>query len=962
VTLVLDGELHGLDEGEVGSTLVSLARALPDKIEIRLAARRLHTKLFALEEQTAGGPRLTSFIGSTQPGAGGDDERVSIRSSAVEANVRVAGALDGGGEPVAAVAEWVSHLLAESKRLADATLLAWPTLDWVIAKVGYKRDFDTAHELCLKHLSERLCRRGRHATPMFDPTTLEPPATHQQLAVAGAARPWSEGFLLLDEPGLGKTVEAGLILSRELRRRRVFASSDASERRRGLVIAPRSQHDHWLEELGSKFALAAESIDGLPVLGMCSAQVAIVSPRLVATRSEEIHGFDVIVADEAQLYDDATMEGLANIRAGAELCVVCSGVPVRDEASEIVSLAALAAPSEGLDAYLDAEPFVAGDTLAHELRAVASRTRRRPLVENGTLPRREVVDRFWPLDEDEAQIYGELRRMRSDYLRRSAYATAWAFVDLEQAFLSSMQAFAAACRHERGQITRTHAQSLAPERRDASHSVLSSSSYFRRRLKAICEKLGSRLSPDAPLSKKEEELLRILGDGAGVVVFTRHHATLDRLARVLSRAFEKNNRRVERLDATLPLRERMRVVERCSASSAVLLASDEAAWGLSLQRHVTTLVNYDLPWNPQTIEERIGRLQRWGQTAVVRVFNLAARGITQDGWTMDTRVLYACRRLFNMADPYAVANDALHEIDPLELERQLAREDDVELSLLEEPSAEALSELERWLAQEPPSDWTVAAVAASPADARYRRDLIELWSRVAHGGRGLEGARGHFFERLRLALLQGQVGVLCAPDRPIGDCYTFHVAIGLRSLYETAVCEGSAEPMDEQWLIEDEEVHLWAVAPDGTLADWSELVMQRGMDEVAQDRARKIVGPDVIDWLLAKKRTLEAKELDCLPLSTWREGAPASVESKLSVAQRHANGMARTRLAALTQAWDREKSARLERLRARRAAFAARGVDEEVLAQIDARIAEAERRQAHWRHSVLGTQVFLVMQ
>ncbi len=277
-----------------------------------------------------------------------------------------------------------------------------------------------------------------------------------------------------------------------------------------------------------------------------------------------------------------------------------------------------------------------------------------------------------------------------------------------------------------------------------------------------------------------------------------------------------------------------------------------------------------------------------------------------------------------------------------------------------DPEPEAIAALDELLRAAPePSRLRVAEEAAG-SDQRYREQITDFWARVSYGGSTLEGARGYLFGRLQLALLQGAVGVLCAPGRKIDDCFTFHLAIGLRLLFESAVLEPREEPLDDQWLVEEEQVHLWAVAPDGALVDWAEFLMGGGLMEVPQDKAAKLVGRDVLDYLVAEKNALETRDLDAVPLTNWRRRAPSSVNEKLAVVQRHAQAMAKARLHELNAQWKQAKAERLQRLEARRAFAVAHAAPEVDIEAIDKLIQTVQSKQLRLRREILGTQLFVV--
>ena len=127
-------------------------------------------------------------------------------------------------------------------------------------------------------------------------------------------------------------------------------------------------------------------------------------------------------------------------------------------------------------------------------------------------------------------------------------------------------------------------------------------------------------------SEKLRTLLRALEGADGpTIVFTRFRGTLAFLAEALTRAGMPH----ERFDGDVPAAARAAAVERCRASGAVLLSTDVGSEGLNLQ-FCHRVVNFDLPWNPMRIEQRIGRLHRIGQEHPVDVLNLCLAGSIEE--------------------------------------------------------------------------------------------------------------------------------------------------------------------------------------------------------------------------------------------------------------------------------------------------------------------------------------------
>ena len=110
-----------------------------------------------------------------------------------------------------------------------------------------------------------------------------------------------------------------------------------------------------------------------------------------------------------------------------------------------------------------------------------------------------------------------------------------------------------------------------------------------------------------------------------IVIFTEHRDTLDYLHDNITRLLLGRGEAVAVIHGGLRRGERRQEQERFlhDANVHVLLATDAASEGINLQR-AHLMVNYDLPWNPNRIEQRFGRIHRIGQTEVCHLFNLVS--------------------------------------------------------------------------------------------------------------------------------------------------------------------------------------------------------------------------------------------------------------------------------------------------------------------------------------------------
>ena len=128
-------------------------------------------------------------------------------------------------------------------------------------------------------------------------------------------------------------------------------------------------------------------------------------------------------------------------------------------------------------------------------------------------------------------------------------------------------------------------------------------------------------------SAKDDKLLELIQQSQGhkILVFVNFRRTLHRLERLLTEqgiqavTFSGEKTSAQKDEAVAAFRER----------APVMLCTDSGGEGRNLQ-FADTLINYDLPWNPMQIEQRIGRVHRIGQTQDVFVFNLCTQGSLED--------------------------------------------------------------------------------------------------------------------------------------------------------------------------------------------------------------------------------------------------------------------------------------------------------------------------------------------
>ncbi|MCI0587996.1 MAG: SNF2-related protein [Planctomycetes bacterium] len=411
--------------------------------------------------------------------------------------------------------------------------------------------------------------------------------------------------LLCDETGMGKTIEACIVLDELLLRG--LASSV-------LVLVPPSLVGQWREELREKFRLefATTEDPGFRPPASWTEEPRLVASLALAKRPEHAReiakrAFDVIVVDEAHhLRRRETVAWRFVNSLPKRYVLLLTATPVQNDLEELHNLVTLLAPGQlsTLRAFRRAhvsrgDPLLPRDpaTLRAALSQVMVRNRR--ATSDIAFTRRHATTICVPLSTPEAALYARV----SDLVREEGRA-------------------------EKGGISRIALATLQMEM--GSTPAAASPTLLR-----LAEAGGEREARLLELAEaanalgggaKLPRLLALLsGTAERALVFTRFRATQERLLEALrgegidAVPFHGGMRRLERAEAIAAFRDRARV----------LVSTDAGSEGRNLQ-FCNVVVNFDLPWNPMKIEQRIGRVSRVGQTRDVHVFNFAAAGTIEE--------------------------------------------------------------------------------------------------------------------------------------------------------------------------------------------------------------------------------------------------------------------------------------------------------------------------------------------
>ncbi len=414
--------------------------------------------------------------------------------------------------------------------------------------------------------------------------------------------------LLADEVGLGKTIEAMMVL-REYQLRSMV--------RRALVLAPPALVGQWVEELAAKAGIEARHTgerqlrldpeefwrgDGVVVASLALARGARHAPVVQA------QAWDMVVVDEAHKVKSRGSAGFRLVDGlRSRFLLLLTATPIENELEELYQIVTLLKPGQ----FATPAAFRAAFVDPQDPTSPKNRERLRALL---------------------AEVMIRNTRAQSGLKLPPRYVTTRVVEPTPQEQALYARAVALFRAHAGQAAARLAASTLLLEAGSSPAAVAGSASRMAERHEGAFGDDLAALANEAsgvPVTRKATALLEILdGHSDKCLVFTRFRATLAQIEQTLA----ARGIACVSLHGTLSADEKRQALETFRASARVLLSTDVGAEGLNLQ-FCSLLVNFDLPWNPMIIEQRIGRLHRYGQTSEVRVYNLCAAG------TVEQRVL-----------------------------------------------------------------------------------------------------------------------------------------------------------------------------------------------------------------------------------------------------------------------------------------------------------------------------------
>jgi ERCC4-related helicase len=518
---------------------------------------------------------------------------------------------------------------------------------------------------------------------------------HQvQAALFAFSDPLSGGAIFADEVGLGKTIEAGLVISQKW----------AEHKRHILIITPANLRKQWLTELEEKFFLPVQILEtstfnaavkkghsnpfDTPQIIVCSYQFAARKKELL-----RLTGWDLVVMDEAHRLRNVyrTSNVIGNILKEALSPypkLLLTATPLQNSLLELYGLVSLIDEKVFGDVASFREQYsnlnnpAVFQNLKGRLAPLCHRTLRKQVTQYINYTKRHVlVEEFTP-HRDEQSLYDQV----SEFLQRDTLASlpnsqrTLITLILRKLLASSSYAIAGALGSIRDRIEK--------ELKHGSHGSLEDD--FANEYEALDETAEEWPQDPTPLTEAQRvlmaeevvELSSLLtraqnihqnakgdallhgltkafeaaarqGAQRKAIIFTESRKTQDYLLRLLEdngyaekvvlfngtnndKRSKKTyqqwlavNKGTDKVSGSKTADMRSGLVEEFRQRAEIMIATEAGAEGINLQ-FCALVVNYDLPWNPQRIEQRIGRSHRYGQKHDVVVLNFLNKGNEAD--------------------------------------------------------------------------------------------------------------------------------------------------------------------------------------------------------------------------------------------------------------------------------------------------------------------------------------------
>nr|WP_306438800.1 SNF2-related protein [Longirhabdus pacifica] len=439
--------------------------------------------------------------------------------------------------------------------------------------------------------------------------------------------------ILADEVGLGKTIEAGLILKEYMIRGLV---------RKALILVPASLVLQWVRELNQKFGIPAVA-QKKKYMWEHPIVVASMDTAKRDPHKEMLLGmnYDMLIIDEAhKLKNKKTTNYQFITQLTKKYCLLLTATPMQNDLKELYNLVTLLKPGHLGALGNFKQNFVVDKRQPKnetELKQEIQKVMIRNLRSESNIPftKRNVQNITLDLSKDEQALYDNVTKYIKDTYQQAGMKSLLSLVTLQREVCSSRDA-----------VFVTLFNMFKKLRED---SPLRSPIW---ELILQIKSIESNTKADTTL-----DLIKKVNDK--VIIFTEYRASQEYLLHFLK----------EHQIICVPYRGGMNrgkkdwMMDLFKRRAQVMIATEAGGEGINLQfcHHV---INFDLPWNPMRVEQRIGRVHRLGQAQDVNIYNLSTKN------TIEEHILHLLHEKINLFEKVVGNLDVILEKvgNPLEKE------------------------------------------------------------------------------------------------------------------------------------------------------------------------------------------------------------------------------------------------------------------------------------------------------
>lgn len=458
------------------------------------------------------------------------------------------------------------------------------------------------------------------------------PLKHQLEVARRVVEEMNGKAILADEVGLGKTVEAGLIIKEYMIR---------GLAKKILILVPASLVSQWVQELRTKFYIDAVEQKKSYVWEQCDVVVSSIDTAKRQPHRDTILSiaYDMVIIDEAHKLKNNKTKNYEFVRnLNKKFCLLLTATPIQNRIGEIFNLVSLLKPGHLGNEHQFKDVFAKKDLqledhdrLKQLVNKVMIRNRRQDTGIEWT--KRHVKTISIDFSPTEQALYDEICKLKEN---PSYTKHMFSIMTLERECCSSREAVY---------------MTIKKMQEEEKH-ILGSSAITQ-----IMEKINQ-----VEQNSKALEVVKLIQQlNEKVIIFTEYRATQIYLQWFLQQngissvPFRGGFKRGKKDWMKDLFRER----------AQVLIATEAGGEGINLQ-FCNQIINYDLPWNPMRLEQRIGRIHRLGQERDVHIYNMSTNGTVEEHIL---KLLYEKIQLFE--NVIGDLDDILTRIDIEDIETKL---------------------------------------------------------------------------------------------------------------------------------------------------------------------------------------------------------------------------------------------------------------------------------------------------